>query len=343
MEVVILDSGYKSYNFEKELFEKNGFILKIFHSYEGPLAAKRDFAKNADGILVRHTRIDEGFLSEMKNLKAIVRYGVGYDNIDIAACTGHGVKVANVQGYANYSVSDHAMALMFSCTRGMWDTKNQLVQKFAAPPVPDIFELHDKTLGIIGVGRIGSEFCKKASPAFMKVLAADPYKPVDHFRLLNAQRSGLDELLRESDVISIHCNLTNETRHLLNSDRFGLMRKRPVIINTSRGEVISEEALLEALNSGTIHSAGLDVYENEPLTDKQSQLVNHPRTICTGHYAWYSDRASAELQRRAAINLLNLLTGNVVEDCLNCISSPSPPGTPGRGGPDSYRERGRGR
>ena len=130
-------------------------------------------------------------------------------------------------------------------------------------------------------------------------------------------RVELDELLEKSDVISLHCSLTNETKHLLNSERFLMMNKKPVIINTSRGEVICEEALLNALDSGKIHSAGLDVYENEPITDKQNKLVNHQRIICTGHYAWYSDKASLELQRRAALNLLNLLEGNTVEDCLN--------------------------
>jgi len=128
MEIVILDSGYKSYDFEKELFEKNGFRLKIFPTYEGVASEKRDFAKNAVGILVRHTKINEAFLSEMKNLKAVVRYGVGYDNIDVEACSKHDVKAANVQGYANQSVSDHATALMFSCTRGMWNTKSQLLK-----------------------------------------------------------------------------------------------------------------------------------------------------------------------------------------------------------------------
>jgi len=317
MEIVIIDSGYKSYNFEKELFEKNGFLLKIYPAYKGDPTEKRDFAKNADGILVRHTIIDEAFLSEMKNLKAVVRYGVGYDNVDVYACSKYGVKAANVQGYANHSVSDHAIALMFSCTRAMWDTKIQVTQNFGSPPVSDIFELHGKTLGIIGLGRIGSEFCKKASPFFKQVLANDPYKPENHFNQLSAKRAGLDELLRESDVISIHCNLTNETKHLLNKESFLIMNKKPVIINTSRGEVVCEEALQDALKSGKIHSAGLDVYENEPITDKQSILVNHPRVICTGHYAWYSDQAALELQRRAALNLYNLLTGNPVEDCLN--------------------------
>jgi D-3-phosphoglycerate dehydrogenase len=316
MEIVILDSGYKSYDFEKELFESNGFSLKIHPTFKGDPSEKRDFAKEADGILVRHTLIDEEFLSAMKNLKAVVRYGVGYDNVDIEACTRHGVKVANVQGYANHAVSDHALALMFSCTRALWDTKYQLENQFGTPPVTGVFELHDKVLGIIGLGRIGSVFCKKAAPLFHEVLACDPYKPDNHFVQLSAKRVDLEELLQRADVITLHCNLTEETRHLLSHREFLLMKKKPVIINTSRGEVISEEALLEALDSGKIHSAGLDVYENEPVTGRQARIVNHPLIICTGHYAWYSDKSMPELQRRAALNLLNFLMGNEVEDRL---------------------------
>ncbi len=317
MEIVILDTGYKSYSFEKELFEQEGFLLKIYSGQKGDPLQKLDFAKNAVGILVRHTIIDEEFLSSMKNLKAVVRYGVGYDNVDIDACSRHGIKVANVQGYANHSVSDHAMALMFACIRGMWDTESQLKKAFSSPPVNDIFELHDKTLGIIGLGRIGSQFCIKASPLFKNIIASDPYKPQDHFSRLAVQSVSLSELLKESDIISLHCNLTPETRHLLDKNEFSAMNKRPVIINTSRGEVVSEDALIEALEKDMIHSAGLDVFENEPLTDKQNKLINHPRVICTGHYAWYSDKSSEELQGRAAINLLNLLKGIPVEDQLN--------------------------
>ncbi|HKJ41208.1 MAG TPA: C-terminal binding protein [Sunxiuqinia sp.] len=317
MKVVILDAGYESYTFENELLGNSGFELKISPTYKGPKAEKKKFAEGADGILVRHTEIDDDFLSGLDNLKAVVRYGVGYDNVDVEACTRHSIKVANVQGYANHSVSDHALGFLFSCCRGMWNTNEQLSQKFAAPPVPDVFELHDKTLGIIGLGRIGSELSRKAQPLFNEIIAADPYKPQAHFDQLSVLKVELDELLEKADVISLHCNLTEETKHLLNSDGFSKMKTKPVIINTSRGEVVDGNALLDALNSEKIHSAGIDVYENEPVTDKQAPLINHPRTICTGHYAWYSDRAAQELQRRAALNLYNFLVGNPVEDCLN--------------------------
>ena len=318
MEIVIIDSGYESYQFEKELFEGNGYTLKIYPGYSGEPGEKKKFCADATGILVRHTKIDASFLSGLSNLKAVVRYGVGYDNVDVNACTQAGVRVANVRGYADHAVSDHALSLMFSCIRALWDVKLDVTQKFAVPPVTDIFELHDKILGIIGLGRIGSQFSKKTMGLFSEVIACDPYKTESYFNQLSVRKAELKELLQKSDVISIHCNLTEETTHLIDDEAFSNMHKRPVVINTSRGEVICEKSLLEALNSGKIHSAGLDVYEDEPVTYKQDDLINHPRTICTGHYAWYSDCAMRELQRRAALNLYNLLSGKAVEDCLNC-------------------------
>ncbi len=319
MKIAIIDSGYKSYTYEQDLFARNGYDLKIFPSYSGDPADKIKIAEEASGILVRHTRIDREFLAAMKNLRAVVRYGVGYDNIDVPACTAAGVKVANVRGYANHAVAEHAVALMLSCTRGMWNTREQVEKMFSAPPAEDIFELHDKTLGIIGLGRIGSELSRKASSLFGHVIACDPYIPDSHFKELSVRKVDLEKLLGESDVITVHCNLTGETRHLLGKKAFWAVRKKPVVINTSRGEVIDEFALLEALNCGLIHSAGLDVFENEPLSEKQNWLVHHPRIICTGHYAWYSERSATELQRRAADNLISLLAGKNVEDCLNCL------------------------
>ncbi len=200
MNVVIFDSGYKSYAFEKDLFEGNGFKLKIHPTYEGEKSEKIEFAKDADGILVRHTRIDEEFLSKMKHLKAVVRYGVGYDNVDVEACTHFGVKVANVQGYANHAVSDHALALMFACARALWNTKGQITGTFAAPLVTDIFELHDKTLGIIGLGRIGSVLAKKTAPLFKEIIAVDPYKSQKHCNRFAVRKVDLTELLETSDV-----------------------------------------------------------------------------------------------------------------------------------------------
>ena len=313
----ILDSGYKSYDYEKKLFSKNGYTLKFYKGTFEDLESKREFASQCTGLLVRITKIDRDFLKGISNLKAIVRYGIGYDNIDLSAASEKGIAVANVQGYATNSVSDHTIALLFSCLRGINMARRTIKTAMTRPPFDDMFELHDKTLGIIGLGRIGSSFCRKVNAMFEHVLAYDPYINDHHFRKAGAEKSDLEGVLRRSDVISLHCNLTEETKYLLNSKAFSLMQKKPLILNTSRGPVIDERALRKALENNIIHSAGLDVYENEPLSEKQDFLVNHPRIVTTGHYAWYSDYAAQELQKRATHNMIDLLAGKQIDDLLN--------------------------
>jgi len=311
--IAILDTGYESYAYEQELFSGKGFELCI---YDGPARdrnQKYKFAGDALGILVRELLIDERALEIMPRVRAIVRYGVGYDNIDLHACKKRDIRVANVQGYANHSVSDHALALMFSCAR---DAEGSKKAAFSRPSRPDMFELHDKTIGIIGIGRIGSQFALKASTLFSRVLAYDPYKTKDYIKKSGAEKVGLNTLLRQSHVISLHCNLTGETRHMLDKGAFDQMKEKPVIINTSRGPVIDENALLHALNAGLIHSAGLDVFEKEPPGEEQMPLLNHPFVVYTPHIAWYSNASILTLQRKAAQNLIGLLEGEAIEDEL---------------------------
>ena len=311
--ISILDTGYESYAYEENLFRESGYSLAI---YDGPgqdSEQKIRFASGSQGILVRLTRIGSDELDRLPGLKAIVRYGVGYDNIDIPAAKERGIRVANVQGYGNHSVSDHAMALMFSCAR---DVEGSRAGNFGTPSRRDVLEFHDKTLGIIGIGRIGSHFSRKASPLFNRTLACDPYKESAYMEPFGAAKVSLDELLRQSHVISIHCNLTGETRHMLDQGAFSQMDKRPVVVNTARGPVIDETALFRALEEDRVHSAGLDVFENEPYGEAQARLLEHPRVVYSPHIAWYSEYSNLELQQRAARNLVALLNGESVEDEL---------------------------
>lgn len=308
---MVLDGGYPSYAYEEELFRTHGYPFK--RCREGP--EERDLkigiAHDAVGILVRGTVLDAKTLDRMAHLKAIVRYGTGYENIDLEHATRRGIRVANVQGYASDAVSDHAMGLMFSCIRG---TGSPWPEDFGKPVRREVFELHEKTLGIIGIGRIGSRFSRKATPLFRQIIAYDPYQPSSHMKKAGAQKAGWTELLQNSHVISIHCNLTPETRHMLNRKAFRAMKQHPVILNTARGGVIDSSALEEALNMDQIHSAGLDVYEREPPGPEEKKLISHPLVVATPHVAWYSETAQAELQKRAADNLLALLQGKAVTD-----------------------------
>ena len=316
MKIGVLDSGYDSYSIEKELLEKNGFELDVFDDHFGDRESKIRFAKDKTGLLIRQTEIDKRFLDELPGLKVIVRYGIGYDNINLEEARAHGVKVANVQGYATRCVAEHAMALMFACLRSLYKGVTEIREQYGKPPIPDIYELHDKTLGIIGLGRIGSRFALNCRPLFKRILAVDPYIEPGRFSETGTVRTELTNLLNSSHVISIHCNLNGETFHMINRESIDLMRNRPIIINTARGPIINEKDLLWALNEWRIHSAGIDVWEDEPLTSRQESLVSHPRVVSTGHYAWYSEDSAIELQKRAAENMIALLAGKTISDRL---------------------------
>ncbi|MBN1481172.1 C-terminal binding protein [candidate division KSB1 bacterium] len=314
--ITILDTGYTSYACEKELFKRHGYTLQLFSGDASDAVAKRDYARHSVGILVRGTKVDGNFYDHCPDVQAVVRYGVGYDNVNLADAKARGIRVANVQGYANHAVSDHTMALIYACTRGLFPGAQQIFTDFSAPPFEDMFELHDKTLGIIGLGRIGSFVARKAAGLVQMVIAVDPYQPDEQFTRVNVQRVHVRELLAESHIITLHCNLTDETHFLINGEAFAKMNQRPVLINTARGAVVDEKMLLRALQEGRIHSAGLDVFQDEPPTIAQRDLLNHPRVVATGHYAWYSDVASRTLQQRAAENMLALLRGEKIADCL---------------------------
>jgi D-3-phosphoglycerate dehydrogenase len=315
--IAILDRGYASYDYEKDRFAAHGHELDIYPGDQGDLDAKISFSQDAEGILVRGTLLDERFFNKASRLRAVVRYGVGYDNVDLEAATRRGIRVANVQGYATQSVSDHALALIYACIRGLPAGQDKVISSFLKPPSTELFELHNKTLGIIGLGRIGSALSRKCEPLFKRILAVDPYIPDGDFTISGAIKSDLDTLFRDCHVISLHCNLTDETRHMVDRRAFRKMELRPVIINTARGEVMDQPALLNALAEDIVHSAGIDVYEHEPPGQHETALFSHPRIIATGHYAWYSETSMTELQKRATENMIALLKGEEIEDCLN--------------------------
>ena len=315
--IVIIDRGYASYPYEKTMLEGAGFTLDLFQGERHDRQGKIRFAQEAVGLLCQWTRIDSEFFDAVPTLKAVVRYGAGFDSIDISAATARGVKVANVTGYADHSVSDHALALMFACARALPLGQQKLKTRFEKPPRNRLFEFKDKTLGIIGLGSIGKTLCKKAQNLFKDILASDPYLSDEGFIELGAIKAELNTLLAESHVISLHCNLTEETNQIIDREAFRQMQRKPILINTARGPLVNEEALLEALNKNQIHSVGLDVFGDEPPLANCDELLSHPHVIATGHYAWYSEEAMIELQKRATKNMLMILQGKIPEDCLN--------------------------
>ena len=315
--IKLLDTGFDSFDYERKLFESNGYDFEVWPGEKGDVAGKKKFASDADGLLIRWTLINDDFLSAMNNLKAIARYGVGYENIDFSSIDRFNVKAANVQGYGDHSVSDHALSLMYACNRMLLQGNNEIRETFSNPPDKRILDFHECTLGIIGLGRIGGTLSKKAVHLFRNILAYDPYISDSRFHELGATKVPLEALMEQADVISIHCNHTTESENLLNEKTLGLAMRKPIIINTARGPIINEHALVKALDAHQIFSAGIDVYNTELADELPKAYLDHPSIICTGHYAWYSIQAHQELQKRAADNLLAMLQGKTIEDCLN--------------------------
>lgn len=315
--VVIIDVGYDSYDLERTMLAQCGAGLECYAGNAQDRDAKMAFARGAAGMFVRGTLIDGAFLDAVPSVCSVVRYGVGYDNVDLVAASARGVKVCNVQGYANHSVSDHALALILACLRGLRQGSAQLREHYGKPPCPRMPDLCGLTLGIVGLGRIGGTLCAKARGLFRHVVACDPYIAPERFAQLGAVPRTFPALLAESDAISIHCNLTEETRRLFDAAAFAQTKPGAIVVNTARGPVVDEDALLVALKSGRLSAAGADVFEDEPPGSNRDELLALPRFIGTGHYAWFSSEASQLLQRRAAENMTALLRGEIPEDCLN--------------------------
>ena len=271
----------------------------------------------ADAILAWHDlHWDAEVLASMPRCKALVRVGVGFDNVDLAAARRQGIVVSNVPDYGTHDVADHAMALLLSLARGL--AGSDRVARGGAwrwGLVPS-FRLTEKWLGVVGLGRIGTATALRAKAFGMRVGFYDPYKPSGWDKALGVTRFlSLEELAATCDVVSVHTPLTPETRGMIGGAFFAAARPGVVVINTSRGPVIDWPAFRAAFEAGRIGAAGLDVLPVEPA-DRTDPLIAAwmagelaDRLIVTPHCAFYSLEALAEMRRKAAEEALRILSG----------------------------------
>jgi len=262
-----------------------------------------------DGFLSLLTdRVDDELLDRAgPQLKVVSNYAVGFDNIDVPACTRRGVAVGNTPGVLTETTADCAFALLMSAARRFpegYDYVRQDRWKTWGPLLLLGHDVHHATLGIAGFGRIGREMAKRARGFDMRVLYYDVYPaPPEVESQLGAGRVEFDELLAESDFVTLHVNLTPETHHLMNAQTFAKMKPTAILINASRGPVVDSQALYEALKNGTIAGAGLDVTEPEPLPGNHP-LLTLPNCLVVPHIASASHHTRGEMARIAAENLL---------------------------------------
>jgi D-3-phosphoglycerate dehydrogenase / 2-oxoglutarate reductase len=266
-------------------------------------------ARDADAILVTYAKLPGELLRQLKNCKAIGRFGLGVDNIDLPAAKELGIAVNYVPDYCLREVSDHAMALLLALARKV-PLANKLVQsgRWEVPPLVPLRRLEGQTLGLVGFGNIPRALAPKAKGFGLKVLTHDPYVSKDALAAAGVEGVSFDDLLARSDFVSVHAPLLPSTRGLMNASAFAKMKKGAYLINTARGPLVDEGALVAALDSAHLGGAALDVVTTEPLA-RDSPLIGRDNVILTPHTAFYSVEALEELQTKCASDVARVLSG----------------------------------
>jgi D-3-phosphoglycerate dehydrogenase / 2-oxoglutarate reductase len=260
-------------------------------------------AKGADAVFVYYARFPRETIQKLDGVRVLARCGTGYDNIDVIAARERGIEVVYVPDYGMDDIADHALALLLACARRIAES-DRAVRAGAWPSyaalVP-MFRLRGRTLGVLGYGRIGRNLAEKARALGLRVLAHDPY--------VAEASTDREVLFRESDFVSVHVPLTEETRHSVGREDIALMKPTAILINTARGPIVDTTALAEALIEGRLGGAGLDVFEETPLP------ADHPLRRCenavlTPHSAAYTEEALAEVRKRPLADALRVLRGD---------------------------------
>jgi D-3-phosphoglycerate dehydrogenase len=266
-------------------------------------------ARDADAVLVTYAKLPGALLRQLTRCKAIGRFGLGVDNIDLPAAKELGIAVNYVPDYCLREVSDHAMALLLALARKI-PLSNKLVQsgRWEVPPIVPLRRLEGRVLGLIGFGNIPRALAPKAKAFGLRVVVHDPYVSPEALAAAAVEDASLDALLGMADFVSVHAPLSPATRGLIGAAAFSKMKKGALLINTARGPLIDEAALVAALDSGHLGGAALDVVGAEPLA-KDSPLIGRDNVILTPHTAFYSVEALEELQTKCASDVARVLSG----------------------------------
>jgi len=312
--IVITDCDHPSVQIEREILEEQGFTVVLEQCYTEDDVIEK--CRDAYGLINQYAPLTEKVLSSLPKCEVIVRYGVGVDNIDLKAASNIGIQVCNVPDYGIEEVSDHALALFFTLSRKINLLSNQVKQnnwdfQLSRP----IRRLKDLTIGIVGLGRIGQATARKAIGMGWNVIGFDRN---ERKKINGLNQVSFQELIQKADMISIHVPFTEKTHHLFNQETFSKMKRSAFVVNTARGSIIDEQALADALKSGEIAGAGLDVMEQEP-PEVGNQLVQLDNVILTPHAAWYSEESIYDLKQKSAHEVINVILGNPPKNPVNQI------------------------
>jgi len=317
LKVVITDHGFADVTQEQRILAEVGCTLTVAQA-----TTPEDVihvAAEADGLLVQWAPVDSRVIRSLSHCKIIVRYGIGVDNVDLAAAKQAGIPVCNVPDYGIEEVADHALALALALARQLPQIDRRLrsgVWKLTpATPMP---ALNQMTFATAGFGRIARAVLERARSFGFKLVASDPFVPEEKFAKAGVERSLKEELFTRADILSLHLPLTPETRHFVNAAQLARMKPHAILINTARGPLVDTIALAEALQERRIAAAGIDVFETEPLPMDQP-LRRCDNALLTSHVAWFSESSLPRLQRLAAEELVRGLRGEPLRNQVNLL------------------------
>jgi D-3-phosphoglycerate dehydrogenase len=312
--VAVADSPFPNLDPAREVLSRIGAELRLA-SDPTPEAILR-VATDADALLVTYAKITAEMIQTLTRCRIISRFGIGVDNIDLAAATGAGIVVTKVPDYCIDEVSDHTLALLLALARKIPFANAQVhAGRWEMPAVVPIHRLRGRVLGLAGFGKIPRLVAPKAKSFGLRVVAHDPYVPAEIFARAGVEAVDFPQLLKMSDFVSVHTPLLPETRGLFGADAFRQMKPTAYLINTARGPIVDELALARALEAGHLAGAALDVMGQEPPVS--SPLVGRANVILTPHTSFYSEESLVDLQVKAAEEVRRVLNGEAPRNPVN--------------------------
>jgi D-3-phosphoglycerate dehydrogenase len=312
--VAVSDSVFPNLNPAREVLSRIGAELLLAEA-STPQAIMQ-VARDADALLVTYAKVTAEMIGQMTGCRIIARFGIGVDNVDIAAATNASIVVTRVPDYCIDEVSDHTMALLLALARKIpFANSRAHAGRWEMPAVVPIHRLRGGVLGLVGFGRISQSVATKAKAFGLRVISYDPFVSEETMTRAGVEKVDFSELVKVSDHISIHTPLVPETNHLFNADVFRRMKPTAHLINTARGSIVDEVALAQALDQGHLAGAALDVLSQEPPST--SPLFGRDNVILTPHMSFYSAESLIDLQRKAAEEVVRVLTGEAPRNPLN--------------------------
>ncbi len=316
LRVAITDYTFPSLDIEETLIKAAG--AEVLGANDKRIDALKGLVADADAVITQFAPINAEVISAMQRARVIVRYGIGVDNVDLAAARARNIPVCNVPDYCIDEVADHTLAFILGCTRQVVANTLHVRQSQwgLATPLDQMRTLRDQTVGIVGFGRIGREVAARLGPFKCRRLVVDALVAPDAIRSAGCEPVTLDELLRQADIVTLHCPSTAQTKRLLNADTLALMKPGSLVINLARGDLIDTGALIAALQSGQLAGAAIDVCDPEPIP-LDSLLRQLPNVIVASHIASASPKAVRTLRETAARIAVMALRGDSLPNVVN--------------------------